>query len=120
VAKRILLVDDDADVRELVALVLRSEGYSVDVAASAARALVNLTRFRYALVIADWRLPDGDGTVVANFAEQLGAKAFIMSGYLFHMPRSKVDERLTLMKPLQPSEVAAAVRNCIGTPDQAM
>ena len=117
-AKRILLVDDDADVRELLALVLRSEGYRVDVASSAARALVNLTRFHYALVIADWRLPDGDGMVVANFAEQLGARALIMSGYLFHMPSDKLDERLMLMKPLQPSEVAAAVRNCIGNPDQ--
>jgi DNA-binding response OmpR family regulator len=119
VEKRILLVDDDADVRELLALALRSEGYPVDVAPSAARALLNLTRFRYALVIADWRLPDGDGMVIANFAEQLGAKALIMSGYLFHMPSSKVEERLTLMKPLQPSEVAAAVRGCIGNPDRS-
>jgi hypothetical protein len=35
------------------------------------------------------------------------------------MPSSKVEERLTLMKPLQPSEVAAAVRGCIGNPDRS-
>jgi DNA-binding response OmpR family regulator len=116
VEKRILLVEDDADVRELLALALRGEGYRVDVAASAARALSNLTRFSYALVIADWRLPDGDGTMVANFAEQLGAKVLVMSGYLFHMPSGRVDDRAMLMKPLQPSEVAAAVRDRIGAP----
>jgi two-component system, NtrC family, response regulator PilR len=116
VQKRILLVDDDDDVRELLALALRSEGYFVDVAASAARALSNLMESEYALVIADWRLPDGDGMAVANFAEQRGAKTVIMSGYLFHMPSSKAEQCLTLMKPLQPSEVAAVVRSCIGDP----
>lgn len=115
VEKRILLVDDDGDVRELLALALRSEGYRVDAAASVARALTHLTENRYALAIVDWRLPDGDGTLVARFAERLGAKALIMSGYLFHMPIGRVKEREMLMKPLQPSEVVAVVRNCVGT-----
>lgn len=114
--QRILLVEDETDVRELLALALRSEGYAVDVTGTAARAMVSLARSRYALVIADWRLPDGDGMAVANFAEEQGAKALIMSGYLFQMSSSKADQRLTLMKPLQPSEVAAAVRDCIGSP----
>ena len=117
--KRILLVDDDDDVRELLALALRSEGYLVDVAASTARALVSLTSSAYSLVIADWRLPDGDGTLVANFAEQRGAKALVMSGYLFHMPSNRIDHRQTLMKPVPPSELVAAVRGCIGRPERS-
>ena len=71
--KRVLLVDDD-EVRDLLALALRSEGYAVDTAATAARALISLTESRYDLVIADWRLPDGDGMLIADFAEQLGTK----------------------------------------------
>jgi two-component system, NtrC family, response regulator HydG len=113
--KRVLLVDDD-EVRELLALALRSEGYVVDTAASAARALLSLTTSQYDLVIADWRLPDGDGTLVANFAEQLGTKILVISGYLFHMPRDRFDERRMLMKPLRPSELVAAVRESIGAP----
>jgi DNA-binding response OmpR family regulator len=109
----ILVVDDD-DVRELLALALRGEGYVVDTAASAARALVSLTTTSYDVVVTDWRLPDGDGTLIANFAEQHGAKVLLMSGYLFHMPRDKVDERKMLMKPVRPSELVAAVRRCIG------
>jgi DNA-binding response OmpR family regulator len=113
--KRILLVEDD-EVRELLALALRSEGYVVDTAASASRALLNLTQSSYDLVIADWRLPDGDGTLIANFAEQLGAKTLVMSGYLFHMPRGRLDERQMLMKPVRPSELVVAVRESIGNP----
>ena len=115
--KRILLVDDDDDVREILALALRSEGYAVDVAASTARALVSLTSADYSLVIADWRLPDGDGTLVVNFAEQRGAKAFLMSGYLFHMPSHRIDQRQALMKPVQPAEVVKVVRDSIGEPE---
>ena len=114
--KRVLLVDDDPDVRELLALGLRSEGYTVDAAGSAARALTYITENHYALVIVDWRLPDGDGSLVATFAERLGAKALLMSGYIFHMPRGRMTEHEMLMKPLQPSEVVAIVRNCIGAP----
>ena len=111
--KRILLIDDD-EVRELLALALSSEGYAVDTAASAAQALLNLTTSRYDLVIADWRLPDGDGIAVANFAEQLGTKILVMSGYLFHMSRDRFDERRLLMKPVRPSELVAAVQASIG------
>ena len=41
----------------------------------------------YALVITDWRLPDGDGMIVADWEKEIGAKTFVMSGYLFEMPR---------------------------------
>jgi DNA-binding response OmpR family regulator len=117
--QRILLVDDDDDVRELLALVLRGEGYSVDVAPSTARALVSIISCEYSLVIADWRLPDGDGTVIATFAEQRGAKTVVMSGYLLHMSSDRLDDRQTLMKPVPPAELIAVVRGCIGTPERS-
>jgi DNA-binding response OmpR family regulator len=85
-AKRILLVEDDPDVYYLLSHVLYGEGYGVDVAKTVAEAYRYLDGNSYALVIADWRLPDGDGTVIAEAAAVLGAKTFVMSGYLFQMP----------------------------------
>jgi CheY-like chemotaxis protein len=41
-----------------------------------------LAMHRYAVVFVDWRMPDGDGTLIANLAPEIGSHAFIMSGYL--------------------------------------
>jgi DNA-binding NtrC family response regulator len=68
----------------------------------------------YTLVISDWRLPDGDGLLVAETAAQLGAKTFVMSGYLFQMPGGRADRHETLMKPIRPSEMVDAVERAIG------
>ena len=58
---RILLVEDDADLAEVVALGLRNAAYAVDVAAGCAEAeeLLRTTDFDVACV--DLGLPDGDG-----------------------------------------------------------
>jgi len=82
-AKRILLVEDERDTHELLRHVLIDAGYVVDVAPTAADAWRYLDRQSYALAIADWRVPDDDGTVIAEAAADLGAKTFVMSGICF-------------------------------------
>ena len=113
--KRILLVEDESDISAFLTIALRGEGYVVDVAGTAGEAWAYLDAERYALVIADWRLPDGDGSLIADSAAELGAKTFLMSGYLFHMPGGRADTHETLMKPVRPSEMVAAVQRSIGT-----
>jgi DNA-binding response OmpR family regulator len=58
---RILVLEDDADLAEVVALGLRNESYAVDVASSCAEAeeLLRTTDFDVACI--DLGLPDGDG-----------------------------------------------------------
>ena len=65
-AERDVLVDDDVGVREVLAGILQDSGYVVETAATLARAKQLLAQCRYGVVLADWRLPDGDGSVVAN------------------------------------------------------
>jgi len=115
--KRILLVEDDAAIHELLAAVLHGEGYRVDVATTVAEATAFLDESSYALVIADWRLPDGNGLLIADIAAELGAETMVMSGYLFQMPGGRADRHETLMKPLRPSELVAAVERSIGKTD---
>ena len=94
-----------------------SEGDGISLIApvsTAAEATQRLIEHRYGLVIADWRLPDGDGTVIADAAAQLGAKTCVMSGYLFRMPGGRSELHETLMKPLRPSEIIAVVERSIG------
>ena len=80
--KPILLVEDERELREVLALGLRRAGYPVEVAGSVAGADELLQQKRYELVIADWRLPDGNGIDLADRATRLGAKTIIVSGYL--------------------------------------
>ena len=112
--KRILLVEDEPLINELLANALAGEGYKVDLARTLNEAMSFLDRSRYELVIADWRLPDGDGLLVADTGSELGAKTFVMSGYLFQMPGGRADRHETLMKPLRPSELIAAVERAVG------
>lgn len=113
-AKRILLVEDDDEVGPLLMHVLLREDYSVDLATTAAEAWELLDAERYDLVIADWKLPDGNGLTIADAAEHVGARAMVMSGYLFQMPGGRAAAHQTLMKPIRPDEMLDAVQRAIG------
>lgn len=58
---RILIVDDEADLRELVEITLVKMGLDVDSADSLAAARKRLAQTEYALILTDMRLPDGLG-----------------------------------------------------------
>jgi two-component system response regulator PilR (NtrC family) len=60
-APRALVVDDEADLRELLELTLVGMGLDVDCAADLASARRLLASGSYALCLTDMRLPDGDG-----------------------------------------------------------
>lgn len=60
-APRILVVDDEADLRELLDITLVKMGLDVDCTESLTAARAQLARNDYALVLTDMRLPDGLG-----------------------------------------------------------
>jgi DNA-binding NtrC family response regulator len=59
--QRILLVDDDEDMRSLLADVLSDEGYEVIQAANGAEALILLHRESFAVILLDKRMPGLSG-----------------------------------------------------------
>jgi len=59
--ERLLVVEDEADQRQLLAGLLAAQGFTVAEADSLASATRELGRAPVDLVISDWRLPDGDG-----------------------------------------------------------
>ncbi|MBU6271898.1 MAG: sigma-54 dependent transcriptional regulator [Betaproteobacteria bacterium] len=58
---RVLVVDDEADLRELLEITLVGMGLDVDCAASLAEARALLARREFSLCLTDMRLPDGEG-----------------------------------------------------------
>jgi response regulator RpfG family c-di-GMP phosphodiesterase len=60
-ATRILIVDDDASVRDVITVLLREEGYICTTVGSAEAALDAARRAEFPLVISDVRMPGHDG-----------------------------------------------------------
>ena len=76
---RILLIDDDKNIRETLAVVLREEGYDVDMAETGKEAVAKTYANFYNLAIVDWRLPDVEGTkLITQLKETTPKMAKIM------------------------------------------
>jgi two-component system response regulator PilR (NtrC family) len=63
----VLVIDDEADIRELLELSLVRMGLAVDCAGSVGEAKQLLQSKRYDLCLTDMRLPDGDGLDLVRF-----------------------------------------------------
>jgi two-component system response regulator PilR (NtrC family) len=70
-APRILVVDDERSMRELLAIVLKREGYEVLLADSGRAAIALLEREPVDLLISDIKMPDVSGVEVLRAAKQI-------------------------------------------------
>jgi two-component system NtrC family sensor kinase len=81
---RILVVDDQPEVAELVQAVLKDDGHAADAVYSGQAALDRLTQTVYDLIVCDVRMPDVDGKAVFRAVERLGPSrpvVLFMTGY---------------------------------------
>jgi CheY-like chemotaxis protein len=115
-ARLILVVDEEAVVRQCLIDVLSLDGHEVDGASDAEGALLLLDQRRYDLVIADVRMPDLDGPELlaaldARFDDHLPRVAFL-TGASFdpHYGSFLANLRApVLTKPLKPGRVLELV-----------
>ncbi len=79
----ILVVDDEAPQRAIIADVLRAAGHEVGLAAGPAEAGTHLQRQGWDLVLTDWRMPDGGGArLLAEALQRLpDAPVIVMTAY---------------------------------------
>ena len=82
--QRILVVDDERDIVEMLAEILSTYGFEVDSASSAQAALQRIRETIYDAAILDFNLPDMDGVMLHRQIRQmdgeLAAKTLFMSG----------------------------------------
>ena len=80
---RILIVDDEPSMREMLRIVLRRDGYDVTVAANGTEALEILQRERMDLLLSDIRMPDISGVEVLRAAKDANKDlvAFMMTAF---------------------------------------
>jgi DNA-binding NtrC family response regulator len=67
-AKHLLLVEDEAPLRQAIAEQLTDRGYLVEQAASGEQAIARLTDFAFDIIVTDLRLPGVDGSFVLEAA----------------------------------------------------
>ncbi|MCU1375805.1 MAG: response regulator transcription factor [Actinomycetia bacterium] len=115
---RVLVVDDDANITDLVGTALRYEGFGVEVAASGRAAIEAVATFRPDLIILDVMLPDLDGFEVSRRLAADGRRV----PTLFLTARDATEDKvrgLTLggddyvTKPFSLEELIARVRSVL-------
>ena len=80
---RILVVDDEPDLRELYTLTLVREGWQVDEVASVEEARSRMEQQRFDVAIVDMRLPDGEGLDILAWstAQRRGERIIVATAY---------------------------------------
>ena len=110
---RLLLVEDERDVRLIIEHVLIDAGYEVDTAETMTAGRELLKRGSHDLVLADAKLPDGSGMDVCDAAAALGIKCIVITGYAFTLPEGVGERYDVLLKPLRPAELVAAIERVL-------
>jgi two-component system nitrogen regulation response regulator NtrX len=116
----ILIVDDEAEIRESLEEILREEGYSVASAANAAEALTQARDSIYDVLLLDIWLPDRDGLEVLADLRALDAESrpevIVISGHATietAVKATKLGAFDLLEKPLMLERTLIVVKNAI-------
>ena len=113
-ARLVLVVDDEARIREVVQYALEREGFRVHAAADAREARFLLTQRTFDLIVLDVMLPDGDGLELCRELRQRQR-----TPVLFLSARSDEIDRILglelggddyVAKPFSPRELVARVK----------
>lgn len=116
--KKVLIVDDDAPIRQLVGTVLRREGYAVDLAHDGQEAIDALRVSRYDAIVLDLMMPRVSGYEVLDFIqrEQAESRCVVVVSAAASQDIDKADRsvvRALIRKPFELRELIEAVRSCI-------
>ena len=118
---RILVVDDESSIRDLLAKTLALAEYDVDTAADGRSAIERLRLYPYDLLIADLKMPGIDGLNVIREAKRLKSDlpVIIITGYSTEtaaIEAVNLGVSGYLTKPFRVPQVLAAAAKAIGEP----
>lgn len=120
---RVLLVDDEADSRDLLSLLLNSCGAIVSTASSAAEALKIVESERFDVIVSDIGMPGEDGfsliVKIRQMPDKLGGNvpAIALTAYARAEDRVKALRsgfQMHIAKPVEPDELLIAIANLAG------
>jgi len=112
----VLIVDDDRGLATMIAFVLRSYGFSVDVANSGDEGLGLVSARQYDAVVLDLRMPGKDGRAVFREMRENGIQTpvLILSAYDAQRARDELGAQAYLNKPFEPDALAESLKRMLG------
>jgi len=119
--KRILIVDDEPSMRDVLGILLKREGYKVDACDGGVSALRALQRVVYDMVITDLRMPEVTGIEVLRAAKSTSPDTAVLM-ITAHGAADTAVEAMKLgaldylTKPFEVDEVRRIVRTALGKP----
>jgi two-component system OmpR family response regulator len=121
---RVLVVDDEPNLAEVVTMALRFQGFTVETAATGREALAAVARFKPHLMVLDVMLPDMEGFEVAS---RLGAQRAGLP-IIFLTARDATEDKVRgltgggddyMTKPFSLEELVARIRTILRRTGQA-
>ncbi len=121
---RVLVVDDEPDIRELIDLTLSRMGLAADCAASVGEAKAFLAEGSYQLCLTDMRLPDGDGLELVRHVSECHSQTPVAVITAFGSAENAVAALKAgafdyLAKPVGLEQLRALVKSALSLPDKA-
>jgi CheY-like chemotaxis protein len=112
---RVLVIEDERPIRELLVACLRQEGYDTSAASSGAEARDLCADIAFDLIVTDLQLPDASG---CDLARQIREEAphlpvVFMSGAAEAVPEAAVGPGLLLAKPFSIAEFRDAIASAL-------
>ena len=118
-SEKILIIDDDPDVREFASIFLSEIGYTVQEVEDGAAALAILDEFHPDLLVLDFAMPgiNGADTAVAARQRDAALRILFVTGFADSVALAAAVSGVPLLrKPFRPAELATAVRLALDTP----
>ena len=119
--RKILIVDDDQDLRAALNIRLRANGYDVAFAADAMTAVLEARRHKPDLILLDLGLPGGDGFLVMQRLSTIPALAVIPIIVLSARDKEANENRVSmagavafLQKPYDDAALLAEIKKALG------
>jgi DNA-binding response OmpR family regulator len=110
---RVLLVEDDADLRLMLVLALKGEGYDVTPTATADEALGVLIRRRHDLILTDYWLPRKDGIQFLEEARSRGVLGKVPVIVCSASPPSRAPNATIVSKPIELDQLLGRIRGLV-------
>jgi CheY-like chemotaxis protein len=116
----ILIVEDDADIRRMIATVLKGAGAQVTGAGNGRDALEAIGRETFDVIVVDWNLGDMPGGALLPRLVQshpdLSAHILVVTGELMHTPHEHAAAQsgyAVLAKPFRPAALCRAISDLV-------
>ena len=122
---RILVVDDDLSMRQMLSILLERSGYTVETAASAEEALGQIEDNWPDLVMTDLNMPGGDGAVLARRVRSRSGVPVLLTTAMDEasIAASGLDVLggvQVLRKPYAPARLREAIESALAAPVQPL